>query len=146
MIPHLFSRLPGALIAISLCGLASAASAAELQLQINKLADRNGALHVFVFTSPNGFPAEASASLHHVQNGPHEASVKLKLDVPESKEYAVMVYQDKNGDGRMNRFLGMIPQEPYALSRNPKVIGKPSFADSAVHPGSDELIVLDLRD
>jgi len=31
----------------------------------------------------------------------------------------------------MNRFMGMIPTEGYGLSTNPKVYGKPGFADAA---------------
>ncbi len=59
---------------------------------------------------------------------------------------ALMAYQDKNGDGKMNRLFGMIPQEPYALSRNPQVFGKPKFSDAAVQARDGESIILKLHD
>jgi len=42
-----------------------------------------------------------------------------------------MAYHDENGDGALDRFLGMIPTEGYGLSNNPEVTGPPAFEDSA---------------
>lgn len=45
-------------------------------------------------------------------------------------DYGVMVYQDVNGNGRVdNNFIG-IPREPYGFSRNAKpFLSKPGFDD-----------------
>ena len=43
-----------------------------------------------------------------------------------------MAYHDEDGNGELNRFLGMIPQEGWGLSNNPAVGGKPAFKDAAV--------------
>ena len=48
-------------------------------------------------------------------------------------------------DGKMERFMGMIPREPYALSRNPSVMGKPKFADSVFSRQDGAVIELELR-
>lgn len=34
---------------------------------------------------------------------------------------------DEDGDGAMDRFLGMIPTEGYGLSKDPEVSGPPQF-------------------
>lgn len=125
--------------------LASVASAAELNVQITGIAN-TGPIHVLVFTSAQGFPKEDSAAVHVKHPDPGKAQLDLAIQVPEAADYALMAYQDKNGDGRMNRLFGMIPQEPYALSRNPEVLGKPNFADSAVPAANRGAILLKLRD
>jgi len=125
------------------------ASAAELKVRVSGITasarDAGSIVHVYVFTSADGFPKEERAIAHVAHSAPAD-SLEFTIQVPEAAEYALMAYLDRNGDGKMNRFLGMIPQEPYALSRNPQVMGKPRFADAAVRPSSGELIVLNLRD
>jgi uncharacterized protein (DUF2141 family) len=107
--------------------------AAELRVRIEGITEK-GSIHVFVFISPDGFPKEEHAVIHHVYpvTDPAQNALDIQLVVPDSVEYAVMSYQDKDGDGKMSRFLGMIPQEPYGLSRNPQLFGKPKFSDAAI--------------
>ncbi|WP_404386291.1 DUF2141 domain-containing protein [Caenispirillum salinarum] len=56
-----------------------------------------------------------------------------------------MVTHDENGNGRMDRFLGMIPTEGYGLSNDPAVTGSPAFADSAFPVMGDTSIVVPLH-
>ncbi len=47
--------------------------------------------------------------------------------------YAVAVYQDRNGNGRLDKNPLGIPTEPYAFSNNPTVKWRaPSFSEAAV--------------
>jgi uncharacterized protein (DUF2141 family) len=138
-----FPRIAGA-VAMALFSLT--ASAAELKVQITGIADRTGTIHVYVFTSADGFPKEENAAVHVTRAVPDGTQLDMVVQVPDAPAYALMAYQDKNGDGKMNRFLGMIPQEPYAMSRNPDVMGKPKFSESSVQPAAGETIVLKLRD
>jgi len=138
-----FLRIAGAAVAAS---LAMFASAAELNVRITGITEKTGTIHVYVFTSAEGFPKEENAAVHADRAVPASMQIDMAIQVPDSSAYALMAYHDKNGDGKMNRFLGMIPQEPYGMSRNPDVIGKPKFSDSAVRPVAGELIVLKLRD
>ena len=138
-----YLRAAGAFAVCAAC--ATSALAADLKVRIEGVAD-SGTIHVYVFTSAEGFPKEEHAVAHVNQPGQSGAPLDVSLHVPDSLEYALMAYQDKNGDGKMNRFLGMIPQEPYALSRNPQVLGKPKFSDAAVRPMDGETIVLKLHD
>jgi uncharacterized protein (DUF2141 family) len=58
----------------------------------------------------------------------------------------VVVYHDQDGDGEMDRFLGMIPTEGYGLSRNPEVTGPPAFADSAFDlPAAGAELAIEMR-
>ena len=123
-----FSKLRRAIalpaIAGSLATVVTTATAADLNLRIEGLS-ATGDIHVYVFTSPDGFPKEESAALHRSFPRPPAAQNELtaRVEVPDDAQYAVVVFQDEDGNGKMNRLLGMIPQEPYGLSRNPDVFG-----------------------
>lgn len=138
-----FLRTAGGIAACAVCAVP--AFAADLQVRIEGIAD-SGTIHVYVFTSAEGFPKEENAVTHVNQPGQSGAQLDISIHVPDSSEYALMAYQDRNGDGKMNRLLGMIPQEPYALSRNPQSFGKPKFSDAAVRPLDGETIILKLHD
>lgn len=119
--------------------------AAELQVRIEGIAEK-GSIHVYVFTAPEGFPKEESAVFHQVYPKPEADALEIKLSVPDAPAHAVMAFQDKDGNGKMNRLLGMIPQEPYGLSRNPQLFGKPKFADAAINTAEGAPIVVKLHD
>jgi uncharacterized protein (DUF2141 family) len=121
--------------------------AAELQVRIEHIGE-TGSIHVYVFTSPEGFPKEERAVVHQVYPRPPagENTLDVRITVPDSAAYALVSFQDKNGDGKMNRLLGMIPQEPYGLSRNPQLFGKPKFSDAAIKASDSMPIVLKLHD
>jgi uncharacterized protein (DUF2141 family) len=47
--------------------------------------------------------------------------------------YAVSIFQDTNGNGKLDQnFLG-IPREPFGFGNNYKPLGKPDFEKAAVH-------------
>lgn len=121
--------------------------AAELRLRIENLSDK-GAIHVYVFTSPEGFPKEENAVIHQIypRPAPEKNDLEVQISVPDVSEYALMSFQDKDGNEKMNRLLGMIPQEPYGLSRNPQLFGKPKFSDAAIKASDSEWIILKLHE
>lgn len=137
----------GAFFIVTNCYLAPPLLAEELRLRIEGITEQ-GSIHVYVFTAAEGFPKEAQAAVHQVypRPAPAEDALDIQIAVPDAAEYAVMSFQDKDGNGKMNRLLGMIPQEPYGLSRNPQLFGKPKFSDAAVKASDSGLIVLKLRD
>ncbi|HBU29326.1 MAG: hypothetical protein A2X71_00560 [Thiobacillus sp. GWE1_62_9] len=106
-----------------------AAEAATLNVTLDGAKAGGGPLTVLVFGGAEGFPREARASArHHLPAGQSTlALVGLKPG-----QYAVMAYHDEDGNGELNRFLGMIPQEGWGLSNNPAVSGKPAFKDAAI--------------
>jgi uncharacterized protein (DUF2141 family) len=59
------------------------------------------------------------------------ATLTVTFDGLAPGRYAIMAYHDENGDGVLNRRLGMFPTEGYGLSNNPQVSGPPGFEASA---------------
>jgi uncharacterized protein (DUF2141 family) len=95
-----------------------------------------GKLTVLLYERAEGFPKEARASQRFVL--PH-GKTTLAIDGLKPGQYAVMAYHDEDGNGELNRLFGMIPQEGWGMSNNPKINGKPVFTDAAValaEPGS----------
>jgi uncharacterized protein (DUF2141 family) len=66
-------------------------------------------------------------------------------DVPEGT-YAVVAFQDENGNGKVDRnFLG-IPTEKIGFSNNPSLWGAPRFSDSKfVLGGTAQRFAITLR-
>ena len=60
------------------------------------------------------------------------ASVTVPLSAPEGGRYGIALYQDTNGDGRLNRGAFGMPTEPFAFSNAASAsFGPPSFASAA---------------
>jgi len=105
------------------------ADAATLTVTVEGSRPGGGPLTVLLFDRADGFPTESRATRRHVLP---DGQSTLALDDLEPGQYAVMAYHDEDGNGELNRFLGMIPQEGWGLSNNPAVSGKPAFKDAAV--------------
>ncbi len=60
-------------------------------------------------------------------------------------DYAVAIYQDINANARLDRFLGMVPREPYGFSGNPGGFGRPSFESARVKVAEDTEIHIKMR-
>ncbi|MEW6120776.1 MAG: DUF2141 domain-containing protein [Pseudomonadota bacterium] len=121
----------------------SGTEAATLTVKLDGARPGGGPLTVLLFDRVAGFPKETKASARHVLPA---GQTTLALDGLAPGEYAVMAYHDEDGNGELNRFLGMIPQEGWGLSNNPKVSGKPAYKDAAIAlPESGTAITLKLN-
>lgn len=77
----------------------------------------------------------------------HAETGELRLrDVPPGR-YAVQLYQDSNGNGRLDLSPRGVPQEPVGFSGNPSLVkGKPSpRACLFIHGEADSLVTLRLQ-
>ncbi|MBU1397227.1 MAG: DUF2141 domain-containing protein [Gammaproteobacteria bacterium] len=106
-----------------------AAEAATLNVNLDGAGAGGGPLIVLVFEGAKGFPKESRAAQRHVLPA---GKSTLALEGIKPGQYAVLAYHDEDGNGELNRFLGMIPQEGWGLSNNPAASGKPAFKDAAI--------------
>lgn len=105
------------------------AEAASLSVNLDNIKPGGGPLTVLLFDHAEGFPKEGRASQRVVLPAGQKS---VTLDGLKPGQYAVMAYHDEDGNGELNRLFGMIPQEGWGLSNNPRVTGKPKFKDAAV--------------
>jgi uncharacterized protein (DUF2141 family) len=121
----------------------NAAEAATLTITLDGAKSGGGPLTVLLFDQADGFPRETRASSRHVLP---KGQTTLALDGLKPGQYAVMAYHDEDRNGKLNRFLGMIPREGWGLSNNPAVSGKPVFKDAAINvPENSAAVTLHLK-
>lgn len=104
--------------------------AAEIQVTVAPVAHDKGAVKVALYASPETFRKEDKALA--VQSQPaRPGELQFTFSGLVEGRYAVVAYHDENGNGQLDRFLGMIPTEGWGLSNNPEVSGPPQFDPSA---------------
>jgi uncharacterized protein (DUF2141 family) len=88
---------------------------------------KTGKIHVGLYSEGGDFPSDKSrvkTLTGEVSNGKCE----LQFDEIPYSSYAVAIYQDVNGNGKLDKGMFGIPEEPFAFSNNfrPR-FGGPSF-------------------
>jgi uncharacterized protein (DUF2141 family) len=104
------------LIGMSVVALPQA-RAAELVVRVGHVVSDRGTIRIAVDRTESGYRADGVAFRQGtaVARMP-EVSVSFP-DIPTGR-YAIKVYQDENGDGRLNRNLFGAPAEPFGFSNN----------------------------
>jgi len=105
----------------------------DLVLQIENISCTDGALMIAIFARPTDFLKKGREywrrRIEAFTNGRHRLEI---ADLPHG-QYAIAVYHDLNGNGKLDKNLIGIPSEPYAFSNNPRAKWKrPDFLDSRV--------------
>lgn len=133
--------------ALWVCAVLSGPALADTALQVNLTGVQHdkGAIRIGLYAEPDTFRKEEKAAAV-VQIPATVGTVVARFDALPPGRYAIMAYHDEDGNGALNRRLGMFPTEGYGLSNNPVVLGPPSFADSAFDVGTDaQAINIELR-
>lgn len=101
-----------------------------LQVNLTGIQHERGNMRVGLYADPKTFRKEAHAVA--IEQAPaRQGTVTINFKALPPGRYAIMAYHDEDGNGELNRRLGMFPTEGYGLSNNPTVSGPPAFDDSA---------------
>lgn len=134
------ATLPKVLLAIAAAAVAVSAPAfaADVTVRVSGVADGAGAIRVSACTE-----AEFLKTCRLVASAPaRPGSVALVLRAVPPGRYAVQVFHDRDGNGRLDANLLGVPTEPYGFSRSPRMrFGPPAFADAAIEVDSRPLAV-----
>jgi uncharacterized protein (DUF2141 family) len=106
---------------------AAGARATDLDIQIQGLRNTSGTIHLCLSRSPAHFPdcAGEPGMISRTVRAADAAHIRIQ-NVPPG-DYAVSVIHDENGNGRLDKFVG-IPREGFGFSRNPRLrMGPPGF-------------------
>jgi uncharacterized protein (DUF2141 family) len=124
-----------------LAGLAFAALAAapaaraqqalgDLTLSFPGLATKSGTVMIAVYDSAQGWATGKAARVAVASASDPEPSAKIPA-LP-TGAYAVRVFQDIDGDGKMSKNPFGLPTEPYGFSRDAMgAMGPPTFDEAA---------------
>ncbi|MDZ7842917.1 MAG: DUF2141 domain-containing protein [Gammaproteobacteria bacterium] len=130
---------------ILLVGLAAgSAQAAGIELAIQTPRPGTGEYYIAVHDRADTFPGAEQA--HAARARVIGASQTVAVEVPDGR-YAIAVYQDLNGNGRLDSNLVGIPTEPVGFSRNARgSMGPPKFDDAAVDVNGEHRLDIQLTD
>lgn len=109
---------------------AGAVRAAALTVHLQGLQNTKHSVVVSVFDGPDGFPGAKSA-LRRLEAPARRGTVSVTVDGLAPGRYAVTAFHDENGNGTLDRFMGLIPREGWGLSTNPKLTAPPRFRQVA---------------
>lgn len=105
----------------------------NLSVTVKGLKNQKGQVCFSLFSSSRGFPSNNKRAIKAqcVKLGNNNA--KLNIPALKAGTYALAMFHDKNGDGKLNTNGLGIPKEGFGFSRNPRILtGPPKFGDSAV--------------
>jgi len=110
---------------------------AKLTIDVRLTPGARGELAYLIFDSSSGFPGDVSKAVRHdfthIPAGAQE--LRISTELPPGK-YAVTVYEDLNGNHKLDHNLIGIPREPVGVSNNPPSrMGPPRFNECAFRLG-----------
>lgn len=122
----------------ALAALPGAAPLACLDLGLVGLRSDRGLVQVCVTADPRHFPAcDHDPAARKLTVKAAAAKTVRVGDLP-SGDYAVALFHDENGNGRLDTRFGL-PVEGFGFSNNPRILfGPPSFAAARIAVGNGE--------
>ncbi len=125
-------RLPALAAAFAFAVGAAApllATGAELDITVENVKGADGALRVGLYASEADYRKTAVRQLQAI---PAAGQVAIRFaDLPPG-EYAVAMYHDRNGNGKLDSNLVGIPTEPYGFSGERAAIGAPGWREARI--------------
>lgn len=117
---------------------------AELTLGVHGRNLSGHEVRVALYASAHGFPNKDDEARIAKSTVPDNKfitnSVSIRFSNLPSGEYAVAVFADSNGNGKLDRNFCGIPTEPYGFSRVARgLMGPPDFAKAAFRFGDADV-------
>ena len=132
--------LGGVILASS--SLAKSGGHATINLKVTGLRSEKGQVKIALFNSPEKWLSEHPIYSSTIKVDGQSVTWKIN-DVPYG-DYGVVVFHDENGNGKMDKNLLGIPQEPYGFSNNVRLtLGPPKWekAKFSVNGSTTELSI-----
>ena len=109
----------------------------QLTVVIPNVSHREGTLHVGLANDEKTFTGESFKT--QTLSVPASGAVTVVFDgLPEGK-YAVRIFQDLNGNKKMD-FNGQMPGEPFGFSNITMLMGPPSYSDASFDLNENKVI------
>src|SRR5690606_35850358 len=104
----------------------------HVRLEITGVRSDKGKVQVCMTARPDRFPKCQGDRDAHVRSVPARGTVNLDFGDVAPGRYAIAVLHDENGNGKVDRALGLMPKEGFGFSRDAPVrMGPPSFQQAA---------------
>jgi uncharacterized protein (DUF2141 family) len=94
----------------------------SVTIEVNGITVNGGSVYVAVYSNVDDYKAETAYTKFILE--PVNSAITSELELPEG-EYVISVFQDKNGDGKLNKTIFGIPTEHVGMT-NYSLRGAPS--------------------
>jgi uncharacterized protein (DUF2141 family) len=130
------------LLPLLLAAAAAGAQAATVDVHVSNVAGGKGSIRVAVCDRERFLKQCAYTASMPAREGENVIAVP---GVPKGT-WAVLVYQDENGNGELDRNLIGIPKENYGFSRDAaSKFGPPGFDEAAIQVGDEATVVANVK-
>jgi uncharacterized protein (DUF2141 family) len=121
-----------AMLALSVLAYAQPAQPHQIDVEITGLHSDKGQIRCALFASSDGFPKDSGKAVAHTSTTISGGHASCGFDGLAPGTYAISVFHDENGNGKLDtNFIGM-PREGVGSSNNVKPhFGPPKFKDAA---------------
>lgn len=132
-----FLRILLAVAAIAVTALAPCTALAgndhgAIVVKITGFRNSSGRAGVLLFSQAKGFPMDQRFAVARLFAPVERAACRITLENIPYGTYAVSVFHDEDGDGKLRRTVFGIPREGVGASRNPGMrFGPPRFKDAS---------------
>jgi len=112
---------------------------AMIQVDVSGISSKKGEILAVLFSTEKGFPNDASKAFKTAKAVPVNGKVILQFSqIPDGK-YAIALFHDTNGDGKLNTNMLGIPKEGYGVSNNIRnLFSAPGFEESSFKHGKSK--------
>jgi uncharacterized protein (DUF2141 family) len=112
---------------------------AVIQIEVSGISSKKGEILAALFSSEKGFPNDASKAYKTAKATPANGKAIIFFNqIPEGK-YAIALFHDTNGDGKLNTNILGIPKEGYGVSKNVRnLFSAPGFEESSFRHGKSK--------
>jgi uncharacterized protein (DUF2141 family) len=123
----------------------AAALAGDLTIEVSGITPDRGRIYVAVYDRADSFPISGRQLVGQILDPTARHLTAHFKDLPPG-QYAAVVFQDFNGNGKLDKnFLG-IPKEPYGFSNDARgSAGPPKFSDASVTLSPDGTTKIELK-
>ncbi len=113
----------------------------NLIIEIPEIKEQQGTIMILVFNSEDGFPEDENKALYTQKFDEYSDSITHTFENVSFGEYAIVVVQDKNGNGEIDRRrFPPLPKEPVGFS-NMEKLGKPNFSKALISFNEDGMMI-----
>ena len=106
-------------------------TSAVVSIRVTGVRSASGQVTALLFLGDGGFPAKEARALRRVSVPASLGETTLRFAGVAPGSYAVTVYHDENGNGKLDTNWIGIPKEPVAVSNNAKGrMGPPKYKDA----------------
>lgn len=128
---------------ILLLGLSSQPGPGSIKVKVTRVSEKQGEVMLALFQSSKGFPYETSFAVSKLKGKALNGNTEVIFSGIKPGTYAIAIFHDTNGDGRLNTNIIGIPKEGYGVSNNNyNTFSAPGYKESSFqHNDRTELTI-----